>query len=292
VPSVQPVTDAVVPVAGLGTRLLPATRSQPKEMLPLVDKPVVQYVLEELVDAGISRVLFVTGRRKRAIEDHFDAHPELGTGPLIDPQLGLQLLYTRQARPAGLGDAVRHGAALGSTGGVVVALGDAVISGASGPGAGIVSRLIEAYRTPGVVASVAVEEVPAAAVRRYGIVIPRDAPPAATLEVADLIEKPDPAAVTSRLAIAGRYVLGPEVFAELAHTAPDGSGEVQLTDALRRALAAGGRIVAVPLAAGERRHDIGTVQSYCEVFLDYALRDPRFGAALRERARTLLDGER
>ena len=98
--------------------------------------------------------------------------------------------------------------------------------------------------------------------------------------------------MTSRLAIAGRYVLGPEVFAELHRTAPDRSGEVQLTDALRRALAAGGRIVAVPLARGERRHDIGTVQSYCEVFLEYALADPRFGAALRERAASLLDGER
>ena len=97
----NPVTDAVVPVAGLGTRLLPATRSQPKEMLPLVDKPVVQYVLEELVRAGIRRVLFVTGRRKRAIEDHFDADPELDTGPLIDPQIGLELLYTRQPRNGG-----------------------------------------------------------------------------------------------------------------------------------------------------------------------------------------------
>jgi UTP--glucose-1-phosphate uridylyltransferase len=289
---VNPVTDAVIPVAGLGTRLLPATRSQPKEMLPLVDKPVVQYVVEELVRAGINRVLFVTGRRKRAIEDHFDANPELDTGPLIDPQLGLQLLYTRQARPAGLGDAVRHGASLGSPGGVVVALGDAVISGGGRPGPGLVSRLIEAYREPGVVASVAVEEVPAAAVGRYGIVIPQDALRGPTLKVAGLVEKPDPAEVTSRLAIAGRYVLGPEVFTELARTPADGSGEVQLTDALQRAVAAGGRIVAVPLAADERRHDIGTAQSYCEVFLEYALRDPRFGAALRERAATLLDGDR
>jgi UTP--glucose-1-phosphate uridylyltransferase len=288
---VNPVTDAVIPVAGLGTRLLPATRSQPKEMLPLVDKPVVQYVVEELAAAGINRVLFVTGRRKRAIEDHFDADPELDTGPLIDPQLGLQLLYTRQARPAGLGDAVRHGASLGSTGGVVVALGDAVISG-DGAGPGLVSRLIEAYRQPGVVASVAVEEVAASAVGRYGIVIAQEPHEAPALEVTGLVEKPDQAEVTSRLAIAGRYVLGPEVFAELARTPADGSGEVQLTDALHRALAAGGRIIAVRLAADERRHDIGSVQSYCEVFLEYALRDPRFGAALRERAATLLDDHR
>ena len=287
------VTDAVVPVAGLGTRLLPATRSQPKEMLPLVDRPVVQYVIDELVAAGIDRVLFVTGRRKRAIEDHFDADPELDIGPLLDPQLGLRLLYTRQARPAGLGDAVRLGASLGATGGVVVALGDAVISGPPGVAPGIVARLIAAQAPAGVVASVAVEVVPSAAVRRYGIVIPRESTaPGAPVEVADLAEKPDPGLVESRLAIAGRYVLGPEIFAELGRTAPDASGEVQLTEALRRALAGGGRIVAVPLAAGERRHDIGTVQSYCEVFLEFALRDPRFGPALRERAAELLDGER
>ena len=123
----MPVTDAVIPVAGLGTRLLPATRSQPKEMLPVLDKPVVQYVVEELAASGITRVLFVTGRRKRAIEDHFDADPELGSAPLIDPRTGLQILYTRQARPAGLGDAVCYGAGFAVGRGVVVALGDAIM---------------------------------------------------------------------------------------------------------------------------------------------------------------------
>jgi UTP--glucose-1-phosphate uridylyltransferase len=291
---VSDVTDAVVPVAGLGTRLLPATRSQPKEMLPLVDRPVVQYVVEELVAAGIDRVLFVTGRRKRAIEDHFDADPELATGPLIDRRAGLQLLYTRQPRPAGLGDAVSHGAGLAPGRGVVVALGDAIITDtdpAAGPS--LLARLIAAYGAPGVVAAVAVETVPTESVGRYGIVVPVD--PGAdgpTMDAGDLIEKPDPSEVDSRLAIAGRYVLGPEVFAALQDTAPDGTGEVQLTDALRAALHAGGRIIAVPLRPAERRHDIGTVQSYCEVFLELALRDERFGPALRERAAALLDATR
>src|SRR5271167_1749821 len=103
-------------------------------MLPVVDRPVVQYVVEELVAAGIQRVLFVTGRRKRAIEDHFDSDPELGSDPLLDPRTGLQILYTRQSRPAGLGDAIRYGAGLGSEEGFVVALGDAIIETRSGAG--------------------------------------------------------------------------------------------------------------------------------------------------------------
>src|SRR5215831_13832122 len=149
------ITDAVIPVAGLGTRLLPATRSQPKEMLPVLDRPVVQYVVEELVRSGISRVLFVTGRRKRAIEDHFDADPELGSAPLIDPRTGLQILYTRQVTPAGLGDAIRYGAGLGSPHGVVVALGDAIIESPRAPG--ITRRLIEGFEAELPCAAVAVQ---------------------------------------------------------------------------------------------------------------------------------------
>jgi UTP--glucose-1-phosphate uridylyltransferase len=268
--------------------LLPATRSQPKEMLPVVDKPVVQYVVEELVAAGIARVLFVTGRRKRAIEDHFDADPELGSEPLIDPRTGLQVLYTRQARPAGLGDAVRYGAALAAGGGVVVALGDAIIERPRSVSRGIVARLIEAYEAGGIDAAVAVNTVAEEAVGRYGIVV--GDPRGDLIEVSDVIEKPDPAQLSSRLAIAARYVFGPAVFGALRATAADAGGEVQLTDALRAVLDRGGRIVAVPLSDGERRHDIGTIEGYCAAFLEHALTDSRFGPQLRERARALLDG--
>jgi UTP--glucose-1-phosphate uridylyltransferase len=285
------VTDAVIPVAGLGTRLLPATRSQPKEMLPVVDKPVVQYVVEELVRAGIGRVLFVTGRRKRAIEDHFDADPELGASPLIDPRTGLQILYTRQANPGGLGDAIRYGEGLGGADPVVVALGDTIVEPPSKASRGIVSRLISAQRAHRAAAALAVEVVPSALVSRYGIVIPGRVDDD-LIEVADLIEKPDPEQVSSRLAIAARYVLGPSVFAQLRQTEADASGEVQLTDALRRVISAGERVVAVPLAEGERRHDIGTIEGYCSVFLEHALTDPRFGSALRARAAALLDAGR
>jgi UTP--glucose-1-phosphate uridylyltransferase len=271
------VTDAVIPVAGLGTRLLPATRSQPKEMLPVVDKPVVQHVVEELAAAGIRRVLFVTGRRKRAIEDHFDADPELAG--IAVPGDGLQFLYTRQPRPAGLGDALARAARFAGDAGAVVALGDTIVTGS------VIARLIAAYGDGEVAATVAVEHVPAEAVSRYGVVITDDSG-----VVRDVIEKPDPDAVDSRLAIAARYVLGPSVFDALMHTPPGVSGEVQVADALRSVIAGGGRVIAVPLQHGERRHDIGTVQSYCEAFLEHALADERLGPALRERARALLDG--
>jgi UTP--glucose-1-phosphate uridylyltransferase len=219
------VTDAVIPVAGLGTRLLPATRAQPKEMLPVVDRPVVQYVVEELVRAGVARVLFVTGRRKRAIEDHFDADPELGSSPLFDDGSGLQLLYTRQFRPAGLGDAIRVGAGLAPDRGVVVALGDAIIEPPPHPTPGIVPRLIEEFERTGAVAAVAVEEVDDAAVSRYGIVVGEER--AGVIEVERVLEKPRPGTLTSWLAVAARYVLGPSVFETLRDTAPDANGEVQ-----------------------------------------------------------------
>jgi UTP--glucose-1-phosphate uridylyltransferase len=263
------ITDAIVPVAGLGTRLLPATRSQPKEMLPLIDKPVVQYVVEELAEAGIERILFVTGAHKRAIEDHFD-HPDVG----------VKILYTRQARPAGLGDAIRCAEGFANDG-VVVALGDGVIDPP-----GIVPRLIEAFESDGADVALAVAPVADEEVSRRGIVVVNGQ------EVTDLLEKPQAAEVASRTAMVGRYVLGPRVFDALRDLGPDASGEVQLTDGLRRVLAGDGRIVAVPLADGQRRHDIGSLEGYCAAFLEYCLTDARLGPALRARTRSLLDERR
>jgi UTP--glucose-1-phosphate uridylyltransferase len=260
----------VIPVAGLGTRLLPATRSQPKEMLPILDRPVVQYVVEELVAAGIQRILFVTGRRKRAIEDHFDADPELGSEPLVDPRTGLQILYTRQARPAGLGDAIRYGEGLAAQDGVAVALGDAIIESRTTPS--LSRRLIETFESERPAAVIAVQEVPLERVSRYGVIAgPLDS-------ISGLVEKPSPEQAPSRWAVAARYVLAPSVLAELRHTAPDGSGEVQVADAINTLIGRGERVIAVPLAAGERRHDIGTVESYVATFVHFARQDPRFAA--------------
>lgn len=281
------ITDAVIPVAGLGTRLLPATRSQPKEMLALVDRPVVQYVVEELVAAGIARVLFVTGRRKRAIEDHFDADPELGSEPLIDPRTGLQIMYTRQAHPAGLGDAVRYGATLGGGRGVVVALGDTIIQSRRGPR--IVSRLIDAYEAGGVAAVVAVETVDDVHVSRYGIV--EGSEHDGVIDATRVLEKPGHLDTPSRFAVASRYVLGPSVFEALRETRPGVGGEVQLADALSALIERGERVIAVPLSPGERRHDIGTIESYCRAFIAHALNDGRYGPSLRALAAEILAGE-
>lgn len=299
------ITDAVVPVAGLGTRLLPASRSAPKEMLPVVDKPVVQYVVEELAAAGVERVLFVTGRRKRAIEDHFDHDPELDGTHQSSPGDGLRLLYTRQPRPAGLGDALRYAEGFAGPGGTVIALGDAIIEPPR-EGEGIVSRLIAAYEEHGASAALAVTEVDD--VERYGIVAVGGTADARqvqetadglavsrateVLPVSDVVEKPSASEAPGHLAVAARYVLGPEVFAALGTTSPDHRGEVQLADALRQVIADGGRVVAVPLGPGERRHDIGTIEGYCLTFLEHALTHPTLGERLRERAAMLLNGVR
>lgn len=305
------ITSAVIPVGGLGTRLLPATRSQPKEMLPIVDKPVVQYVVEELAAAGVQRILFVTGRRKRAIEDHFDADPELerALGRNATPRIGVQILYTRQPRPGGLGDALRYAQGFAGDGGVVVALGDSIISrsgdafasacngvsslaaSSTGGSPGIVARLVQAYESADTVsATLAVREVPSDLVSSYGIAI-LGGPAGATgaFEVLDVIEKPDPDQVSSRVAVMGRYVLGPSAFEVLGETTADASGEVQLADALRILLGRRERVLAVPLAPEERRYDIGTVEGYCAAFIEHAFTDPRLGPSLRARASALLD---
>jgi UTP--glucose-1-phosphate uridylyltransferase len=218
--------DAVIPVAGLGTRLLPATRSAPKEMLPVVDRPVVQYVVEELERAGVRRVLFVTGRRKRAIEDHFDVDPELerALGPTRTPGEGLELLYTRQPHPRGLGDALRYAEGFAGPGGVVVALGDAIIEPGTPGTPGIVTRLIDAYRTPGASAAIAVAEVPADAVSRFGIVVPGGSSdagnPVDVINVVDVVEKPDPEQIISRGRAAVRPASGASARARALWCAP------------------------------------------------------------------------
>jgi UTP--glucose-1-phosphate uridylyltransferase len=284
------ITDAVIPVGGLGTRLLPATRSLPKEMLPLVDKPAVQYVVEELQDAGVERILFVTGRRKRAIEDHFDADPELerAVGGATSPASGLRIVYTRQRQPLGVGDALRYAEGFTGQSGIVVAFGDAIISPPASGAPGVVTRLIDAFQAEGASAVVAVAEVPADLVSRYGIIAAGGSQGDA-IEVTDVVEKPPPDRAPSRIAIMGRYVLGPAVFRALAEIPPGAAGEIQLSDALRRVVQDGGRVLAVPLAGGERRHDVGTLESYCAAFLEYALSDHRFGVELRARAAALLD---
>ncbi|MBX3276427.1 MAG: UTP--glucose-1-phosphate uridylyltransferase [Acidobacteria bacterium] len=289
------IRNAVVPVAGLGTRLLPATKSQPKEMLPVGKKPIVQYVVDELQASGIERLLFVTGRGKSSIEDHFDDDPELvrmlrETGredllaELADAQSAVHFLYTRQRQQKGLGDAILCAEHFAGTEPFVVALGDSII-GRRKPSQ-IVERLVEAFEKHDAVAVIAVEEVPVEHTSLYGIVAP--AAIGDVFEIADLIEKPKPADALSNLAIAARYVFAPGIFDAIRRTPFDRRGELQITDAIRLMLNEGGRIIGVRLGPEEKRYDIGNFESYFETFVEFALTDPVYGAGLRARAREIL----
>jgi UTP--glucose-1-phosphate uridylyltransferase len=284
------VVDAVVPVAGLGTRLLPATKSQPKEMLPVVGKPVVQYVVEELAAAGIDRILFVTGRGKSAIEDHFAPDPDLirrlreaGREELLAEldyeRIGIDFVYTRQAEPRGLGDAVACAERFAAERRFALALGDSIISGAS-PSA-VIPTLAAAAEERGAAAAFAVEGIESAEAPLRGIVIPGSSPSEDVFDVAAVIEKPSNVQGDTAWGIAARYVLSPAIFAALREIEAGVGSEIQLTDAIAALIDAGERVIAMRLPTGERRYDIGTVESYCRTFLELALADPRFGERLR-----------
>lgn len=272
------IRSAVVPVAGLGTRLMPATRSQPKEMLPVARKPVVEYVIDELVSNGLEQILFVTGRNKTSIEDHFD----LGESGKA------KFFYTRQGSPRGLGDAILAGEHFAGDKPFVVALGDSILGLYAQSQA--VSRMIEIFEKNAAACVVAVEEVPLADTSQYGIVAPAEIDKDA-VRVAHLIEKPGPETAPSRLAIAGRYVFSPRIFDEIRRIEADKRGEIQLTDAIERMCTAGLRVYAVQLAPEERRYDVGNFASYFEAFVEFALADPQHGEDLRQMLRRKLEIE-
>ncbi len=300
------ITSAVVPVAGLGTRLLPATKSQPKEMLPVGKKPIVQYVVEELVRSGIEQILFVTGKNKSSIENHFDFDPELmrslregGKEDLVAEleyeRLRVHFFYTRQRRQRGLGDAVFCAQHFAGEEPFVVALGDSIIG--LHASSSCVRQMISAYEAEASARGVApeksraccviaVEEVAPEAVSHYGIVQPNGN--GDLFEIADLVEKPSREEAPSNLAIAGRYVFSPIIFEAIRETQPDKNGEIQLTDAIRILRCRGYRLLGLRLPPGERRYDIGNFQSYFETFLEFVLADPEYAARLRERLRKLL----
>ena len=296
----MPIDLAVVPVAGQGTRLLPSTKSQPKEMLPVGRKPVVQYVVEELALSGIRRLLFITGPGKTSIENHFDLNAELiaylretGKEELLEEldfeRQGLEYFYTRQRKQLGLGHAVLCARPLIGEQSFVVALGDSIIG--VNAQSSIVRRMIEEFERTQADAVIAFEEVPRAEVVQYGIAKPKDqARP--IFELADVIEKPSVAEAPSNLAVAARYVFGPGIFALLAETPPGKGGEIQLTDAIRTLIKKGGRVLGLQLSAAERRFDIGNFESYFQAFCEFALADPRYGPGLRNYMRELLAAER
>ena len=289
------ICNAIIPVAGLGTRLLPLTKSQPKELLAAGRKPVIQHIVEELAEAGIKNVLFVTGRRKTAVENHFDRDPELidllekaGKGKLVPSidfeAMGLSFYYTRQLQHLGLGHAIGCGRAFANGSPFVVSLGDSIIH--SLQWRNIVKELVETFESTGAACVIAFEQVPREHVTRYGI-----AKPGSDDEVfplLDVIEKPSIEAAPSDLAIAGRYVFSPEIFSAIAETKPGNGGEIQLTDAIRILMARGRKDNGVRMKPGETRHDIGSFESYFKAFLDFAIDDPDYGKEFREYIREVL----
>ena len=281
---------AVVPVAGLGTRLLPATKSQPKEMLPVAKKPVVQYVVEELEANGVRQIVFITGRSKTSIENHFDFDSELmrnlregGKEDLLAEleyeRMRMQFFFTRQRRQKGLGDAILCGRPATQDAPFVVALGDSII-GLHGSST-IVRRMAELFDEQKADCVVAVEDVPGESVSSYGIVRPGAHLRDGAFVIEDLVEKPAPEKAPSTLAIAARYVFSPAIYEALERTAPGKGGEIQLTDAMRLLLESGKKVLGMRLGSSEKRYDIGNFESYFEAFVEFALADPQLGPSLK-----------
>ena len=271
---------AVFPVAGLGSRFLPVTKASPKEMLPIVDKPLIQYAVEEAAAAGITEMIFVTGRNKRAIEDHFDKAYELETelerknkDELLNmvrsvlPE-GVRCIYTRQAEPLGLGHAVLCAQNVVGNEPFAVLLADDLMD--SQPPA--MARMAEIFAREQC-SLLGVEEVPRDQTQSYGIVTV-DKMRGDAARIHSIVEKPKPANAPSNLAVIGRYVLTPRIFERLAEVAPGAGGEIQLTDAISQLLA-DERVLAVRLPG--RRFDCGSKLGYLQATVEFGLRHPEIG---------------
>lgn len=288
-PGVMSVRKAVVPAAGMGTRFLPATKSMPKEMLPIIDKPVLQFVLEEAVASGIDDILIITGRGKQAIENHFDYNPELeaflretGRTALIDQIRDLctqaKIYYVRQRQQLGLGHAVSLARDHVGDEPFAVLLGDTIIDVPDGRVPGL-RQLLEVYEQKKA-SVVAVHEVPRRWVSRYGVVEgTTEADNPRLLRLKRLVEKPRAEEAPSTLAIAGRYVFTPAIFDCLGQVGIGVGGEIQLTDAINLLAQ---REPVYGLVWEARRYDIGNRVEYARCFIDFALRRPDTGPAIRE----------
>ena len=283
------IRKAVFPAAGLGTRFLPATKAQPKEMLPLVDKPVIQYVIEEALGSGIQDIIIVTGRGKRSLEDHFDVAFELeafleerGHEDLLRQVRAISDLgrfsYIRQKKPLGLGHAVLVTKELVGRDPFAVFLGDDLIV-SSDPAMKQMMRVFESERC----SVLAVERVPREMSRSYGMVKLQKGS-GRVHKVLDLVEKPRPEDAPSDLAIIGRYILTPEIFGHLEKTGADMRGEIQLTDGLRSLLTEQ-RICAFEFEG--TRYDTGNKLGFLKATVEYALRRPDIGPDFRAYLKTL-----
>lgn len=280
------VRKAVIPAAGLGTRFLPATKALPKEMLPIMDRPVIQFIVEEALQSGIEEILIITGRNKRPIEDHFDRSLELEFTlkqrqkfellEKMEEISGVQIHYIRQKEPRGLGDAVLQARSFIGEEPFALLLGDDIVEvPKSVPPC--TQQLIKQYEETGC-PIIGVQAVAREEVSRYGVIQAEhlDAKIGEVIPIIDLVEKPQPVEAPSRLAIMGRYILEPTIFPILAQTPPGVGGEVQLTDALRTSI--GLKPLMAYLFAGTR-HDVGTPLGFLKANLMFALHHPSYRSA-------------
>lgn len=283
------VRKAVLPVAGLGTRFLPATKALPKEMLPVVDKPAIQYVVEEAVSAGLDELLMVTGRAKTALEDHFDRRPDLEStlaakgdeeriAQVLEPADLGQIFYVRQGTPRGLGHAVLQARGFVDDEPFAVLLGDDILDAE----AQALQHMIAIRERLGGSVLLLIEVEPHE-ISAYGCAAVEPTADPDVLRVTGLVEKPDVAEAPSNLAVIGRYVLDPAIFGVLQHTEPGRGGEVQLTDALQRLIdpeVSGGGIHAMVFRG--RRYDTGDKLGYLKAVIDMALLREDLGPALQD----------
>ncbi len=292
----QKIRKAVIPAAGFGTRFLPETKAMPKEMLPIVDKPTIQYIVEEIKASGIEQILIISGHAKRAIEDHFDSSPELEqhlyeSGKMdllreVRKVASVKIHYTRQQYMRGLGDAILCAKDFidGEPFGVI--LGDDVVYNANGEPA--LGQLMDQYeKTGGTV--IGCQVVRPEMVSSYGIVDGKPTDDPNLLKVKDMIEKPSMEEAPSRFAALGRYVITPDVFEVLEQTKPGKGGEIQLTDALR-VMARNGSVYAYNFTG--KRYDTGNKLGYLKATVEFALRRPDLGPQFREYLKKLLADEK
>ena len=294
--SVKRIRKAVIPAAGLGTRVLPATKAQPKEMLVIVDKPALQYLVEELVDSGIEEILIVTGRNKSSIENHFDYSFELektleenGKTDLLkvvdDISKLSNIYYVRQKKPLGLGHAIGCAEAFIGDEPFVVVLGDDIMYTDASKGEIPVSKqLIDKYNELQGGTILGVQEVPENIVNKYGIIKPLKEIDSKTVEVENFVEKPNIEEAPSKLAALGRYILEPEIFKYLRNTKPGKDGEIQLTDAILDMKNDGGKLYAYDFNG--LRYDTGDKFGMFVANVEFGLRHPelkdRAGKYLKE----------
>ena len=280
------VKKAVIPAAGLGTRFLPATKALAKEMLPIVDKPTIQFIVEEALKSGIEDILVVTGKSKRSIEDHFDSNFELEYNlkgkndllKLVDETTGIGLHFIRQSHPRGLGDAVLQAKAFVGNEPFVVMLGDDLMDITNDKAVPLTKQLIDDYEATHA-STIAVMQIPHDEVSSYGVIAPQGEGVKGLYSVETFVEKPKPEDAPSDLAIIGRYLLTPEIFEILEKQAPGAGNEIQLTDAIDT-LNKTQRVFAREFKGD--RYDVGDKFGFMKTSIDYALKHPQVKDSLKQ----------